>query len=172
MSAIVPMINLLKHGVSESLDQDHSKTQSMKVSMTNENTAFPVNLMAASFFSVFTGIAIYFLLPLSLLTLDIGLLLSIFFALLVYLLFGSVLLSSNFNYLLESILLLFLFCERAFVKNLTRMNLISHRLRNRRTVIVFATSLSFINFIYVSIFMQIGSSQLAELRKYGSEFVL
>lgn len=52
------------------------------------------------------------------------------------------------------------------------MNLVAHRLKNRRTVIIYALSLSFINFIYVSLVMQLQLTQQRRLRVSGSELTL
>ena len=78
--------------------------------------------------SVGFGLAIYILLPLSLLQMNTTLLLSIFVAILMGMLFGVTILVSNLQAILEVILLyLMLFWERPSMRSLVRKNLIAHR---------------------------------------------
>ena len=122
--------------------------------------------------SIIIGIIIYLGLPYSLLTLNISILVLIFFGLLTALLVGLMMIFVNFTYLIENMLTLPLFVERGFVRMMVIMNLVSHRIRNRRTVIIYGLGLSFINFIYVTLLMQIETSQNAALRGVGSELAI
>ena len=94
---------------------------------------------------------VYYVMPLSLLTMNFTLLLNLFFLLLLGMLLGLVLLSLNIEHLLEFILVeLFLFWEKVAVKQVVLKNLIAHRQRNRKTTIMYALALGFIIFIMVS----------------------
>jgi uncharacterized membrane protein len=95
------------------------------------------------------GISIYYLLPLALLSFNIGLLLAIFFWILCGMLLGFVLLSFNFQYLFERFVVkIFLFFTSVATKNMVLKNLAAHRIKNRRTALMFSLSIAFIIFIF------------------------
>jgi len=97
------------------------------------------------------GISIYYLLPLSLLSFNIGLLLIIFFVILIGLLIGCCLLAMNVQYLIEKLVVFLCFWwENAAIKNLIVKNLSAHRIKNRRTALMYAVSISFIIFIWTA----------------------
>lgn len=74
------------------------------------------------------GISIYFLLPLALLSFNIGLLLAIFFVLLCSMLLGFVMLTFNFQYLVErGVVAVFFFFAGAATRNIILKNLATHR---------------------------------------------
>lgn len=125
-----------------------------------------------AFTSTLIGLLIYIFLPLSLFSENITLFVLIFFGLLLGMLIGLMMVLMNFSYFFEFILLIPLYMERKFIRTMVRMNLIAHRIKNRRTVVIYALSLSFINFIYVTLLMQMETSQIAELRLQGSELTL
>lgn len=80
------------------------------------------------FITVLYGVSIFFLLPYSLLQLNLTLLLGIFFAILLGMIFGLTLISYNFQYLFEYLVVKILLCwERQSMKNLILKNLIAHK---------------------------------------------
>ena len=80
------------------------------------------------FITVLYGVSIYFLLPYSLLQLNLTLLLGIFFAILLGMIFGLTLISYNFQYLFEYLVVKILICwERQSMKKLILKNLIAHK---------------------------------------------
>lgn len=80
------------------------------------------------FITVLYGVSIFFLLPYSLLQLNLTLLLGIFFAILLGMIFGLTLISYNFQYLFEYIVVKILLCwERQSMKKLILKNLIAHK---------------------------------------------
>lgn len=115
------------------------------------------------------GLAIYYFLPLSLLSLNFSLILRIFFFILLAMLFGLTLLSFNLQRVLEIILVYVLLCfEKQSMKNLVLKNLTAHKMRNKMTSIIFSLALGFIIFLIVSANLQIKSSQLLNLRRRGA----
>lgn len=171
-SAVVPIFTLMRQNVAFALDKEHSKTSAIKVNIKTEGNNFDWGSFNTALVSIIVGVCIYFLLPLSLLSLNITLLVFIFFGLLGCMLVGLTILNLNFTYLIESLLLLPLLIERSFVSRIVRMNLVSHRLRNRRTIIIYSLALSFINFIYVTLLMQTETSQTFRLRSEGSALTI
>ncbi len=80
------------------------------------------------FITVLYGVSIFFLLPYSLLQLNLTLLLGIFFAILLGMIFGLTLISYNFQYLFEYLVVKILLCwERQSMKKLILKNLIAHK---------------------------------------------
>lgn len=172
ISMMMPAVTLLEKNISESLDKDRSKTQSVQVKVSNEDEEFPWATFTISLASVVIGIAIYLGLPYSLLTMNISFLILMFFGLLAGMLIGLMLIFVNFSYVIEYIISIPLKVERKFIRKMVLMNLISHRIRNRRTVVIYSLGLSFINFIFVTLIMQVQSTQDAQLTQIGSEIAI
>lgn len=102
------------------------------------------------------GLMIYYLLPKGLINQDIALLLLVFFAILVGLLLGLILLSYSFQYMFEKVVAyvtLFWVNKTDFV--LTLKNMSAHRFKNRRSSLIYALSVAFIIFVSVGISIQI-----------------
>lgn len=117
----------------------------------SEDRSFSWSLLVIGISLTIFGFAVYYVMPLSLLTMDLTLLLNIFFFILISMLLGLVLLSLNIEPLLERIIIaIFLFFERSPIRNMVHKNLVAHRKRNRKTTIMYALSLGFIIFIMVS----------------------
>ena len=84
------------------------------------------------------------------------LILSVFIAILMGMLFGVTILVSNAKAILEIILMyLLLFWERNSMRNLIRKNLIAHRRRNKLTSIIYSLTLGTIIFLLVSVTLQV-----------------
>ena len=106
--------------------------------------------------AVFLGILIYYGLPLALLQLNFGLILTIFFILLLGMLLGLVIISINLQPALEQLLLLLLlFWENKSMRSVLKKNMISHRQKNRLTAIIYALSLGSIIFLLTAANLQI-----------------
>jgi hypothetical protein len=79
------------------------------------------------------------------------LILTIFFLILLGMLFGLTLLSFNLQRLLEVALThVFLFWEHSSMRVLVLKNLTAHKMRNKMTSIIFSLALGFIVFLIVS----------------------
>jgi len=78
--------------------------------------------------SVITGIAIYYLMPVAVLNFNLGLLLNIFFALLLGMILGLTLIALNMQRMLEVLLVnVLLIFETNSMKLLILKNLVTHR---------------------------------------------
>ena len=74
------------------------------------------------------GIAVYYFLPLGLLSMNIGMILAIFFSILLGMMAGLTLLATNLQGILEILLVYaFFFWERKSMRTLLRKNLGSHK---------------------------------------------
>jgi hypothetical protein len=99
---------------------------------------------------------IYYLLPKGLINQNIGLLLFVFFTILMGLLLGLILLSYSVQYLIERVMAyLTLFWVDKTDLMLTLKNMSAHRFKNRRSSLLYALSVAFIIFVSVGISIQI-----------------
>lgn len=94
------------------------------------------------------GFGVYYMLPLSMLSSNLGLMLQVFFMILLGYLFGLVLLAINLQHLMERFLLLvLLFWEKPSMKRLILNNLKAHQVKNKLTSTVFSMALGFLIFL-------------------------
>ena len=68
----------------------------------------------------------------------------------------------------KTLAFILLFWERRVVVRLATSNLIAHRLRNRKTMVMYALSLSFIVFITVAATQQIQSARYQQMYYSGA----
>eukprot|EP01118_Nematostelium_gracile_P005989 TRINITY_DN1916_c0_g1_i1.p1 TRINITY_DN1916_c0_g1~~TRINITY_DN1916_c0_g1_i1.p1 ORF type:complete len:581 (-),score=131.11 TRINITY_DN1916_c0_g1_i1:40-1782(-) len=169
VSSILPITAALSNNLSDSLDTRASKVKAVEVEMERaEEGKLSWSILVVGTFLILFGVSIYYLLPLALLSFNLGLLLNIFICLLVGLLLGMTILSINLNNSLEKLLLtLLLFWERRAIRELVGKNLIAHRQRNRKTTLLYAISLAFIVFISVSYQLQLDSFLFTEQQQNG-----
>jgi hypothetical protein len=74
----------------------------------------------------------------------------VFFALLLMIFIGLVMLAVNFEFIFESLCAFVFLCwETKAVKFMAVKNLTAHRLRNRKTTLLFSVALAFIVFINI-----------------------
>ena len=100
---------------------------------------------------------------------NLSLLFNILFGLLMCMLLGLVMLTLNVEHLTERLVLsMFLFWERATVRTIVQKNLTAHRVRNRKTTIVYSLSLSFILFVSVSYSTQISALYYSRQKSDGA----
>ena len=115
------------------------------------------------------GFGVYYLLPLSLLSFNLGLILQVFFFILLGFLLGLILIAINAQSLVETVLMhLFLFWEKAAMKKLILNNLRSHRVKNKLTSTVFSMALGFLIFLMVQYKLLVQQNQYEMLQYYGS----
>ena len=97
------------------------------------------------------GIMIFFVLPLSVLSFNLGLLFEIFFLILVGMIFGLTLILINLQRMIEILVVyVLLFFEKKSMKMLILKNLSAHRATNKMTSIIYSLTLGCIIFIIVS----------------------
>ena len=108
--------------------------------------------------SVSFGISIYILLPLGLLSVNLGMILAVFLAILVGMLTGITLLVTNLQGLLETLLVyIFFWWEKSSMRTLLKKNLGAHKQRNFLTSIIYSLTLGCIIFLLVTANLQIQS---------------
>ena len=119
--------------------------------------------------SVIYGMSIYYLLPLALLTMNLTLLLDIFFLILLGMIFGLTLLAHTLQQVLEWITVhVLLFFERKSMKQMIVKNLIAHKIRNSLTSIIYSLTLGCLIFLVVMLNLQ-GQSLTASEAPPGAD---
>lgn len=117
IASILPIMDLLNGGIVNDLDKTRAKTSSMQVKFegSQTHTKFNWKLFFLSIVSVIIGCSLFFAVPLSMLTLNISIIVVVFFGLLSGILIGNQMIFINFSYLFES---MFLNIFRLFEKKL------------------------------------------------------
>lgn len=173
IASMMPLYTLLTQELSDSLDIAHNKSKAVSVQVETNNFTARLTLLTFGIVTVLFGVSIYYILPLALLSMNIALFLGIFLAVLIAFLLGLVLLSLNAQFFIERFIVYTLFLlERTSMRLLILKNLAAHRIRNRKTTIMYAISLSFIIFLIVNFDMQMSSSLYSELRANGQKLVV
>ena len=161
LASIGPIRQALSGNLRDSLDRRRAKVKAVIITIERNQASWRSMsglLIVGGLLTIF-GFLIYYLLPLSLVSNNFALLFNIFFGLLLGMLFGLILFSINLQPLLERLCLnafmILAFAEKPFVKALVKKNLISHKLRNRKTSTMFAFALSFIIFLNVNLSVEL-----------------
>lgn len=170
-SAILPIRSALGKNLHDSLDTRKSKTVAVKIEIErfDPTSSFSWSTVGIGLSLAVLGGSIYYSVPLALLSMNISLLLNVFFFLLVAMLLGLVMLSLNFQSILENIIVtVFLFWEKRPIRTILVKNLISHGERNKKTSIMYALSLGFIIFISVAASLQIQTIEYVKQSQAGT----
>lgn len=115
------------------------------------------------------GASIYYVLPWSLLSMDLGMILRVFFCILLGMLLGLCLMAINVQRLLEILLTyVFLFWEKKSMKLMVLNNLMAHKMRNRLTALIYSLALGFIIFLIVAYKLEIDQFEQNEVKKIGA----
>jgi hypothetical protein len=157
VSSLVPIQIALSKNLNDSLNANRSKTKGSIVTISTDaqRQEFTSYILFGSI-GVIAGIAIYYLLPLAVLNFNIGLILEIFFFILLGMILGLTLVALNLQRMAELILVyIFLFFERQSMKMMILKNLIAHRESNKLTAIIFSLTLGSIIFVVVAANLQI-----------------
>ena len=150
ISSILPIRTAFKRSLTDALDIQRSKTQAMYVNILQKNKKDISGLILFGVISISFGFAVYYLLPLSLLSFNFSLAMSIFFAALFGMILSLALLSINIMPYINLIAArIFLFYERKSTKLLVLKNLLAHKDRNKMTSLMFSLTLGFIIFLNI-----------------------
>ena len=156
LSSIIPIEAVLTKNLNEALDYQRSKTQAIYVEILQNKDNNISSYVIFGILAIIYGLAIYYFLPLALLSLNFSLILNIFFFILLGMLFGLSLLAFNLQRGIEIIMThMFLFFEKQSMKMLVLKNLTAHKMRNKLTSIIYSLALGFIIFLLVSYKLQI-----------------
>ena len=158
VSSYYPVKTALSKDLNASLDTTRSKTLAIQVTVESKSKRIPWTQIVFGVLTVCFGVALYILLPLALVSSNLGLLLWLFFIILLGFLVGLTLLSLNFQHIMEKILTTVAFFWTKTFKGLVSKNLSAHRIRNRQVAIMYALSLGFVIFIKIALNQEISSA--------------
>lgn len=168
LASIQPIYNLTNKSLSESLSS-LGKTSGVKIEVISLVNRERSTLIIFGILTCIYGISIYYLLPLSLLSMNLYLLLTIFLWILIGMLIGFVLLVSNLELIVQKLLTYaLLFWSKSFIKQVLLKNFISHRIRNQSTNRMFSLSVGVLILLIVSMNIEFTSNFLNISKKIGS----
>ncbi len=173
IAASFPIRSLVTRNLANSLNMNQSKTSGIKIAIVSASDNERSTLIIFGILTVIYGLSIYYFLPQALLSEDMGLLLGIFMWILLGMLLGFILLSLNIEHLMQKACNFLLFFWSAnYKKILILKNLSAHRLRNRKTSLMYALSVGFFIMINVGMNIEIQSMRLEEQKDNGAYFRL
>ena len=156
ISSIIPVYRALDQQLNESLDTNRAKVSGIQITITESGKQQIASYLIVGSICVVYGVGIYYLLPLSLLTGNLTLILYVFFFILMGMILGLVLLAFNFQKIIEICLTyLLFFWERKSMRLMIMKNLDLHRQKNKMTAIIYSLTLGTIIFILVTLSLQI-----------------
>jgi len=172
VSSAIPIASVLNESLITSLQPSRSKTKAVEVSINRaEMSNFSWSWAIVGFALTIFGVSIYYLLPYSLLSLNLQLLLNLFVVLLLGMLFGMSLFTLNLQTIGERILVhVLFFWEKRGIKSIVLKNLVAHRVANRQTAALYSVSISFICFILVSYNLQI-NTLLYQIQRQRASYI-
>jgi hypothetical protein len=136
--------------LTDSLDVQRSKTKAMYVNILQKNKKDVTGFIVFGVIALSYGFGVYYLLPLSLVSFNFSLAMSIFLTILFGLIMALGIISTNImpylNILVSRLVLIF---EGKSLRVLTLKNLIAHQDRNKMTSIMFSLTLGFIVFLKI-----------------------
>jgi len=170
VSMIFPVRRALGHSLHDSLESSRSKIKSIIITIersSDSKFSFNTSIIGA-FLSVF-GFGAYYIFPLSLVSGNLGFLLNSMFVLLVVLVLGLVVIALNFQQLLNQLFMRVLFFwEKSAIKSIVLKNMIAHKMRNRKTSILYSVSLGLILLTQIIFVMQLSSSDFQRMNNFGT----
>jgi hypothetical protein len=174
LASLLPIRAALQRSLHTSLDVRRQAAPAVRITIErSESGAISVPLLCAGVLLAGFGFGIYYVMPLSLLSFNLALLLNLFVLLLVGMLLGMVLLSLNVSYLLErAVLFVFFFWDSDAVVEVAVKNMGAHRPRNRKTAVLYSLSLAFIVFISTAYYTQIDAFVTQVEQEYASDYRL
>jgi hypothetical protein len=118
------------------------------------------------------GISVYYLLPLALISMNLGLLLHVFFMILMAMFQGLIMIAANVQRIVTSVVTHLLFSimvwEKPSIKALVLANLKAHSLRNRGTNFIFASAIGFTIFLLAQYKLILQQNEMDRMQKSGT----
>lgn len=170
LSSLLPIQAALSTALAQALDYTRPKSAAITYTIERaSDRAIPRFAVAAGSLFSLIGMLLYVVLPSALLSFNLFLLGSIFFSLLMAILLGLVIIGLNMQRVAESLVLhAAFFWLPTSMRQLVQKNLISHKLRNRKTFLMYSLSIAFIVFIYVTFALQFTAQEYQILQQYGA----
>lgn len=171
VAAFYPIKSVFKNSLAYSLNTNVSKTSGVKIEIFSTMQNEKKSMIIFGFLVFLYGISIYYFLPLSMLSMNWGLLLFVLLWILLGMLTGLIILSINFEYLIQkAIVNIFFFWAQTANKIIILKNLTAHRIRNRKTTLMYSLSVGFFILVDVGLKIELKTQELMSLQKTGSYF--
>lgn len=156
LASLLPMQKALGTKPVEALSWRRSKSTGTKISIRRNNGRTPIGLLFLAGLSALYGFAIFNVFPKAIMELDMQALLYLFEVFILSILSGMVLCFTNFDLPISLFLKkVTFFLETASVHRISRMNLISRRMRNRKTFVMYSLSVTLVVYIQMSLNLQL-----------------
>ena len=173
IAAIFPIRNILKKNIATSINTMLNKTQGIKIEVISLQKKELTSMIVFGLITFIYGASIYYFLPLSLISMNFGMIGGIFLWILFGILLGFVLLSRNIENILQKILTYtFLFFTRSYTKLLILKNLAAHRIKNKKTSLMFSLSVGIFIMTSVGFDLILQSTKNMIILQNGSEIIV
>ena len=173
IAAIFPIRNILRKNIATSINTMLNKTQGIKIEVVSLQKKELFSLIIFGLITFIYGASIYYFLPLSLLSMNFGMIGGIFLWILFGILLGFVLLSRNIENILQKILTYtLLFFTRSYTKLLILKNLAAHRIKNKKTSLMFSLSVGIFIMTSVGFDLILQSTKNMIIMQNGSEIIV
>jgi ABC-type antimicrobial peptide transport system permease subunit len=171
VASFFPILALVTQKLPDALNTSRSRSVGVVFKIRRNDTSelngsmFGLGLLLFVF-----GFLIYYLFPTGLIVMNLSLIFYIFFAVLIGLLAGLVLLALNFERVCQvCVSYLLLFWESKAVFSFMQKSLSAHRRRNRKTTLMYSLSLAFVVFITVAVQIELTSFEYTTRQELGCE---
>ena len=175
ISSISPMLETMKHSLNESLSTNRSKVKAVIIQVLNRKNRQKELLLpyiSIGLMAVAHGFAIYYLMPLAFLSMNYGLLLQVFFLILMAMFQGLVLLAQNLQRITEiafsTVFFKVMLWEPPQMRYIVQNNMKAHSIRNKQTSFIFASAIGFTIFLLVQYKLIRQQNDLEQMRKSGT----
>jgi ABC-type antimicrobial peptide transport system permease subunit len=173
IAAIFPIRNILKKNIATSINTMLNKTQGIKIEVISLQKKELTSMIIFGLITFIYGASIYYFLPLSLISMNFGMIGGIFLWILFGILLGFALLSRNIENFLQKILTYtFLFFTRSYTKLLILKNLAAHRIKNKKTSLMFSLSVGIFIMTSVGFDLILQSTKNMIIMQNGSEIIV
>jgi ABC-type antimicrobial peptide transport system permease subunit len=173
IAAIFPIRNILKKNIATSINTMLNKTQGIKIEVISLQKKELTSMIVFGLITFIYGASIYYFLPLSLISMNFGMIGGIFLWILFGILLGFALLSRNIENFLQKILTYtFLFFTRSYTKLLILKNLAAHRIKNKKTSLMFSLSVGIFIMTSVGFDLILQSTKNMIIMQNGSEIIV
>jgi hypothetical protein len=168
-SSVMPILKVLGQNLNDAINYQRSRFKATFVEVMKGNQGQVVPYVIFGVITTLFGFAVYYLLPLAMLSFNLSLILQVLFLILLGFLFGLILFAINAQRLMETLILkVFLFWEHPAMKQLVKNNLKSHSIKNKLTSTVFSMALGFLIFMMVQYRLLRQQNAIRRIDKYGS----
>ncbi|KAG5493177.1 hypothetical protein GH5_01917 [Leishmania sp. Ghana 2012 LV757] len=171
VASLFPILSLVTQQLPEALNTSRSRNSGVICKVRrNDSKRLNKPIFGLGVLVFIFGFLIYYLFPTALIAMNLALMFYIFFGVLIGLLAGFVLLVMNFERVAQTcVSYAMLFWESAAVFSFMQKSLSAHRLRNRKTSLMYALSLAFVIFITVVVQIQLVSFTYSARQRLGCE---